>query len=89
MQLGRDEKAIDSLKRATGTDSDPDIVQQAWYQLAIVYRRLRRMEEAKQAVATFQRLKDESSERQHKLFERKREAQISVSPPKEEANPPK
>jgi len=89
MQLGQDEKAIASLKNATGADSDPEIVQQAWYQLAIVYRRLRRMDEAKQAVATFQRLKDESSERQHKLFEKKREAQIKENPPAAEANPPK
>jgi hypothetical protein len=64
-------------------------VQQAWYQLAIVYRRLRPHGEAKQAVATFQRLKDESSERQTQALRAKREAQISVSPPKEEANPPK
>ena len=90
MQLGQDETAIASLKRATGSDSDPEIVEQAWYQLAIVYRRLRRMDEAKQAVAKFQRLKDESSERQHKLFEKKRDAQSKQENlPPEGADPPR
>jgi tetratricopeptide (TPR) repeat protein len=88
MQLGHNEEAINALKQATNPDSDPDIVQQAWYQLAIVYRRLRRTEDAKQALAIFQRLKDESTERQHKLFEKKREAQIKDSLPPEETNPP-
>jgi tetratricopeptide (TPR) repeat protein len=88
MQLGHNEQAISALKHATNTDSDPEIVQLAWYQLAIVYRRVRRSEDAKQALATFQRLKDESSERQHQLFEKKREMQSRDSLPPEEANPP-
>jgi tetratricopeptide (TPR) repeat protein len=89
MQLGQYESAIGALKRATGEDSDPDIIEQAWYQLAIVYRRLHRTEDARQAVATFQRLKDESAERQHKLFEKKRDAQIKEENlPPEDASPP-
>jgi superkiller protein 3 len=89
MQLGHNEEAVSALKQATNADSDPDIVQQAWYQLAIVYRRLRRTEDAKQALTIFQRLKDESTERQHELFEKKREAQIKDSLPPEETNPPR
>jgi len=58
MMLGNDTVAAEYLKRATTEDSDLEIMQQAWYQLGIVYRRLRRAEEAQQAMATFQKLKD-------------------------------
>lgn len=58
MMLGNDTVAADYLKRATTADSDLGIIQQAWYQLGIVYRRLHRMEEAQQAMSTFQKLKD-------------------------------
>lgn len=58
MMLGNDTVAADYLKRATTADSDLGIIQQAWYQLGIVYRRLHRIEEAQQAMATFQKLKD-------------------------------
>lgn len=58
MMLGNDTVAAEYLKHATTEDSDLEIIQQAWYQLGIVYRRLRRMEEAQQAMATFQKLKD-------------------------------
>ncbi|HKW32023.1 MAG TPA: tetratricopeptide repeat protein [Candidatus Acidoferrum sp.] len=58
MMLGNDAGAADYLKRATSQDSDFEIIQQAWYQLGIVYRRLHRTEEAQQAMATFQKLKE-------------------------------
>jgi tetratricopeptide (TPR) repeat protein len=62
MLLGNDTVAADYLKRATTADSDVEIIQQAWYQLGIVYRRLHRTEEARQAMDTFQRLKDAEAE---------------------------
>jgi len=43
--------------------TDPEVLQQAWFQLGIVYRRLHRMTEAQQAIATFQRLKNEQAEK--------------------------
>ena len=62
MQMGNDEAAAANLQRATATESDPEVLQQAWFQLGIVYRRLRRMSEAQQAMATFQKLKNEEAE---------------------------
>jgi cytochrome c-type biogenesis protein CcmH/NrfG len=50
--------------------SDPDVVEQSWYQLGIAYRRLRRMDEAQKAMATFQRLKDEDAESSAKALKR-------------------
>jgi tetratricopeptide (TPR) repeat protein len=62
MQMGNDAAAADRLQRATATESDPEVLQQAWFQLGIVYRRLHRMSEAQQAMATFQKLKNEEAE---------------------------
>jgi tetratricopeptide (TPR) repeat protein len=62
MQLGNDPAAANLLKRATDTESDPEVLQQAWYQYGIVCRRLHRMPEAQQAMATFQKLKDQQEE---------------------------
>lgn len=62
MMLGNDTLAADYLKRATSEDSDFEIIQQAWYQLGIVYRRLHRTEDAQQAMAMFQKLKDAEAE---------------------------
>jgi tetratricopeptide (TPR) repeat protein len=62
MLLGNDIAAADHLKRATVEDSDLEIIQQAWYQLGIVYRRLHRLDEARLAMATFQKLKDAEAE---------------------------
>lgn len=60
--LGNDAAAAALLEKATATDSDPEIVQQAWYQLGLLYRRLHRPDDAQRALATFQRLKDASAE---------------------------
>jgi tetratricopeptide (TPR) repeat protein len=63
MLLGNDAASLQHLQRATtAAGSDPDVVQQAWYQLGIAYRRLRRMDDARAALATFQKLKDEQAE---------------------------
>jgi tetratricopeptide (TPR) repeat protein len=71
MLLGNDTAAARLLERATtAPGSDPDVVQQAWYQLGIVYRRLRRMDEAQKAMATFQKLKDEQGESSQKALKR-------------------
>ncbi len=67
--LGRVEKLLDNdaaaaahFERATATDSDPEILQQTWYQLGILYRGLHRPDDAKKAFAMFQKLKDASEE---------------------------
>jgi len=72
MQLGNDSVAMDFLKRATAIETDPEFLQQSWYQLGIAYRRLHRMTEAQQAMVTFQKLKSEeedASQKNLKKFE--------------------
>jgi tetratricopeptide (TPR) repeat protein len=76
MQLGNDEASIASFKRVLSEKSeDPDIAQQAYYQLAIVYRRLHRMDEARTALAQFEKLKQQAGEHQQQLYEKKRQGQ--------------
>ena len=70
--LGEDEAAMAHLQKATAEDTDPTVVEQAWYQLGTIYRRLHRMDEARNAMAMFQRLKDESAEKSQKRLEKYR-----------------
>ena len=71
MLLGNNAAAAQHLQRATSAPgSDPDVIQQAWYQLGIVYRRLRRTDDAQKAMATFQKLKDEQAESAQKALKR-------------------
>ena len=80
MLLGQDESALKHLQQATSVETDPEVLQQAWFQLGIVYRRLHRMTEAQQAIATFQRLKNEQAERsqeQLKKFKMQQDPEIA------------
>jgi tetratricopeptide (TPR) repeat protein len=71
MLLGNDDAAARHLERATtAAGSDPEVVEQSWYQLGIADRRLHRMEDAQKAMATFQKLKDEESENSQKSLKR-------------------
>jgi tetratricopeptide (TPR) repeat protein len=85
MQLGNDEAAAAHFERATSAGgSDPDVVEQSWYQLGIVYRHLHRMEEAQKAMATFQKLKDqeaESSQQALKRYQAQQQNSNSAQPP--------
>jgi tetratricopeptide (TPR) repeat protein len=81
MQLGNDGLAIEALKRAVSEDSDPEIIQQGWYQLGIVYRRTHRMAEAQQAMQMFQKLKDEEAGQLRESLQKKREAQDANNAP--------
>ena len=85
MELGNDAAAAEALKRAVTTGSDPEIVEQAWYQLGIVYRRTHRMQEAQQALAAFQKLKEEEAQRHLQRVEKKRSEQASESAPPSDA----
>jgi tetratricopeptide (TPR) repeat protein len=74
MLLGNDETAVSHFRKATQTETDPDVLQQAWYQLGTVLRRMHRTQEAQEAFAIFQNLKDqqlEESQKQLKKFQRK------------------
>jgi predicted Zn-dependent protease len=70
MELGNDNSAADHLKRATASETDPEFLQQSWYQFGIACRKLHRMDEAQQAMATFQRLKDEESDTSQKRLKK-------------------
>jgi tetratricopeptide (TPR) repeat protein len=63
MLLGNDAAAADHFERTVKTDTTAEVVQQAWYQLGIIYRREHRMDDARSAIAMFQRLKDEAAEK--------------------------
>lgn len=87
--LGNDTAAVKYLERATATDSDPEIVQQAWYQLGLLYRRLHRSQDAQRALATFQKLKEQSAEAsQQSLAKFKNKQNPAAAEPPPEAEKP-
>jgi tetratricopeptide (TPR) repeat protein len=74
MLLGEDAAAAEHLQKAAASDTDPEVVEQAWYQLGTVYRRLHRMDEARNAMATFQKLKDEAAKHSQQALENYRKS---------------
>jgi tetratricopeptide (TPR) repeat protein len=81
MLLNQDENALKHLLQATATETDPEVLQQSWFQLGIVYRRLHRMSEAQQAIATFQRLKNEEAEKSQEQLKKLRVEDPEVARP--------
>ena len=81
MQLGNDPAAVGDFKRAVAGNTEPEIAQQAYYQLAQLYRRMHKTEEAQAALANFLKLQQEATEHQQQLFERKRKRQEQVATP--------
>lgn len=91
MLLGNDATAADHFQKATQTDTDPDVLQQAWYQLGTVFRRMHRAQEAQQAFAMFQKFKDqqlETSQRHMKQFQQQggADAVAPTGPPEQSGN---
>ncbi len=81
MLLGNDAVAATHFERATQSDSDPEVVEQAWYQLGTAYRRLHRVEEARNAMQIFQKLKDQEAERsQNRLKKYEAEEGTAATP---------
>lgn len=75
MELGNYDAAVDAFHRAiTASDTDPEIVQQGWYQLGISYRHLHRIDDAQKAFTIFQRLKDEEAQKLQERLKKRREA---------------
>lgn len=72
MLLGNNDAAVAHFEQTVKTDKDPDVIEQAWYQLGTTYRRLRRMDEARQAMATYQQLKDLAAKKSQESLERYR-----------------
>ena len=60
---GQDEAAIKHFEKAATTETDEEVLQQVWFQLGVAYRRVHRMPEAQQAIANFQKLKNDQAER--------------------------
>ncbi len=90
MLLGNDQAALEDFERATKADSDQDVLEQTWYQLGTVLRRLHRTQEAQQAFAMFQKFKDaelEGSQKKMKQFQQKKDSD-AVAPEGTEAPPP-
>ena len=89
MLLGQDESALKHFQTAGSTEADPEVLQQAWFQLGIVFRRLHRMTEAQQAIATFQRLKNEQAEKSQEQLKRfKMQQDSDVARPAETGTTP-
>ena len=87
-RLGNDAAAVESFSRSISSSSDPEVVQLAWYQLAMSYRRMHRTSEAQQALTMFQKLKDESSERaQERLQTNRASSGQNTAPPPEPQKP--
>jgi tetratricopeptide (TPR) repeat protein len=90
MLLGNDQAALEDFQRATKADSDQDVLEQTWYQLGTVLRRMHRTQEAQQAFAMFQKFKDaelEGSQKKMKQFQQKKDSD-TVAPEGTEAPPP-
>lgn len=87
--LGNDAAAVAHLKRAVASDSDPEIVEQSWYQLGTLYRRLHRPEDSQKALAMFQKLKEESTEASHQALTKLKNRQNpdASGPPPTPENP--
>jgi len=90
MLMGQDTAAAQHFQRATSSETDSEVLQQSWYQLGIVYRRLHRMNEAQQAMATFQKLKNEDAEKsQEQLKKFKTQQDPEVAQPSDPGSNPK
>lgn len=69
MLLGNDSAAAAHFERTVKTDHDPELIEQAWFQLGTAYRRLHRMDEARNAMTTYQQLKDQEAQKSQKTLE--------------------
>jgi tetratricopeptide (TPR) repeat protein len=88
MLLGNDAAAAAHLERTVKTDTTPEVVEQAWYQLGTIYRRQRRMDEARSAMATYQQLKDADAAKSQEALERLRVQHQEDAPPAPKVDDP-
>jgi tetratricopeptide (TPR) repeat protein len=88
MLMGNDEAATKHFERTVKTDQDPDLIAQAWYQLGTAYRRLHRMDEARNAMATYQQLKEEAAKKSQPALERHKADQPNLSEEKPSSQNP-
>jgi len=81
MLLGNDAAAATHFERTVKTDTDSEVVEQAWYQLGTAYRRLHRLDEARNAMATYQQLKDQEARKSQETLDRYRADHPNVPEP--------
>ncbi|HKI11802.1 MAG TPA: tetratricopeptide repeat protein [Candidatus Acidoferrum sp.] len=67
--LGKDDLAIEQFRLATNPQGAEELRIMSWYQLATIYRKLHRTQEAGQALATFRQLKAARDQRQESKFQ--------------------
>lgn len=68
-QLGQNDLAIEQFRLATSSQGTEELRIMSWYQLATVYRNLRRTQEAGEALATFRQMKAARDQRQQSKFQ--------------------
>jgi tetratricopeptide (TPR) repeat protein len=73
MLLNNEAAAADHFERTVKSDTDPEVIEQAWFQLGTAYRRLHRMDEARNAMNTYQQLKDQEATKSQKALENYRQ----------------
>jgi tetratricopeptide (TPR) repeat protein len=88
MLLGNDAAAVPHFELAIKTDRDREVVAQAWYQLGVAYRHLKRMDDAQSAMATFQKLKDEEADRSQQRMKKLVSPDNGTSAPPTDAQHP-
>lgn len=88
MQLGNDQAASELFKKAITGNSEFEIIRQSWYQLGTTLRRMHRNQEAQQAFAMYQKLKDEEEAdlQQRKIKRAEQQEQLQTPPPSSEPN---
>jgi tetratricopeptide (TPR) repeat protein len=90
MLLGNDAAAAGHFEHTVSTDTTPEVVEQAWYQLGTIYRRQHRMDEARSAMATFQKLKDDEAGKSQERMKKsllQGNANTPTPPPEPQAPP--
>jgi tetratricopeptide (TPR) repeat protein len=80
-QLGNDEAAVAQFSAVVSQPkkADPDVLKQSYYQLAHGYRKMHKMDEARTAMDSFQRLQKESEARQQQTMDAKLKRARAVS----------
>jgi tetratricopeptide (TPR) repeat protein len=87
MLIGNYATAAGHFEHAVTTDKDPEIIEQAWYQLGTAYRHLHRMDEAKNAISTYQLLKDQAAKKSQQALENYRVDHATAADPATSENP--
>ncbi len=73
LQLNNREAALADFEKVVKMPVGDEVIRQAYYQMALLYRQMRRNDEAGKALATFQKLKQEADLHQQQILERKRQ----------------